>query len=135
MGHFMKQRDGSIDLTHWGLVAINVATRQIDRALRRAVSEALAYALKDDMTFVAFDLQRPHSLNLDLFIALNTDDKDPMYSFNLRKISTAYMAECRADGSWSDELAQLANALRTLADEIDRSRHAWSKKEKRNATS
>ena len=124
---------GKVDLSDWGIRALNDVNQVIGEALLKAVEEALDYAFEDDETYFYFPAEWPRSdgvggpavadpLTIYLRVGLEGDGEKPTYRFNLREAVAESMAACREDGSSSTGLGRISAALRELADEIDAAR-------------
>jgi len=119
------------DLTDWALTSLDEAIGGLKQLITRAAEEALVLALKDENTRIDWPAiwgdgdgrkktEPVDPLTIYLSIALgDIDDRDPEYSFNLRAALEDDIAQCREDGSFSDGLSSIMNALRKLADDIE----------------
>lgn len=131
------------DMTEWGLESLETLEKEIIAGLRKALAEAIHYAMQDEETNVYFpaiylrDMSNPenhgkksdgtrrgHEVADPLTIYLRVAACDhggglPTYAFNMRKVLEIDLDACKEDGSFAYGLAKLSSAFRLLADEID----------------
>jgi len=115
------------DLSEWELDALDGVLGNFKEWLLKAATEAVTLALKDEDTGVSWPAVWDRAgkttvdpLTMKLDVALGSMlDEHPVYAFNIRAALQTYLEDCREDGSFSEGLGKIRNALRNLADEID----------------
>lgn len=139
----MEHVSNKPDMTEWGLESLETLKKDITVGLKKALAEAIHYAMQDDQTNVYFpaiylrDMSHPenhgkksdgtrrgHEVADPLTVYLRVAACDhgeelPTYSFNMRNALESDLDACKEDGSFAYGLTKLSSALRGLADEID----------------
>lgn len=142
----MKHVDSLPNVSDWGIDAIDKLEKDISSGLRAALAEVIHYAMQEDDTYIYFPasyikdtsdtsgnirrtdgVRMGHEVSDPLTVylrvaATGASKEQPTYSFNLRDALRQDLEYCKNDGSYSYGLGKLAEALRNLADEIDKSR-------------
>jgi hypothetical protein len=125
-----KSEYGTPDLSDWDLQALDDAIDGFSNFLRKSVDEAVEHALNDEDTGVDWPAiwgkgdgrtkkAKIDPLTIYFTVAIGDgDDGHPVRSFNLRDALQSEIESCRDDGSYSDGLAQIRDALIALVSEI-----------------
>lgn len=136
----MKHLKHSPDLSGWGVEAIEKVGRSLNDALLEALTEVLGGIFEGDETYIYFPVEwsghKGRALGGDgiggpevadpltvyLRVGMESQGEKPTYRFNLRDALARSLTDCAHDGSFSEGLGRLSEALRTWADEIDAAR-------------
>ena len=124
----MQRKYGDVKLNGWKLDATEKLKEEVGSAVLAAAAEALQLALDDKDTFAFMpaiwgDNDGSGGPRCDdpltVYFAVATTEDTPIWACSLHEMLEDDIAECAADGSWSDGLARIRDALRELADRID----------------
>lgn len=120
------------NFSDWELPETNEIMLTIERAVKKAASEAVQYQLESEDGRLDFPIiWGPESDGrgnpevkdpLDVYIRLPLGESDyegPEYIFNLREALKYHIKDCATDGSFAYGLQMLRDSLRKLADDID----------------
>lgn len=136
----MKRISGTVNLKEWGFNALDgqdrkVITEAINKTIKKAAGEAIQYIFEDDETSLFFPvmykpvceglgekaIKNPLMLQLSLPTYSDWEKEEPMlFTFDLREEIKGFIADCNDDGSYSEGLQLLRDALKEIAGEIDR---------------
>lgn len=120
------------NFSDWNLPQTSEFMLTIERAVKKAASEAVEYQLENEDGRLSFPIiWAPKSDGrgnqavedpLDVYIGLplgESEDENPEYIFNLREDLKSAIEDCANDGSFAHGLQMLRDSLRKLADDID----------------
>lgn len=138
--HPIRLKHNQPDISGWDLDALDEIRDAIEPIITKVANEAIRFAMEAENTgvswaskwtdeqgfgdgFTAGDAPGADPIDpLDLYVEIglgDTPDSNPQYAFNLRDILSDTLSECRDDGSYSEGLTRIKDALRALADEIE----------------
>jgi len=138
----MSRVKGKVHLGNWGLETVHNAKAMFERVVKTAAAEAIDIALRDEDTYAYMPFvdsvrlkgakrRRAAALAIHFHLGLGTGanrgERDPVYKTNLRELLDFEIEACAQDGSWAEELTVLRDALRELADDIDKAVQAAPK--------
>lgn len=110
------------DLSEYGVDAIDKALESFRQAMLEGAAEVLRDMLVDDDTFAYFPIECNDVFEgdpLTIYIRFSNSAGTERFSFTLRDVLAQGIEDCKADGSYSENLQILSHALKTLAAELD----------------
>ena len=126
----MERKHGTVSLKEWTLDATDKLQELLGAAVHEAAAEALQLALDDEETYAFMPAiwgdtdgcggpRCDDPLTVYFRVAAMDGIEGPIWASSLTKMLEDDIATCADDGSWSDGLARIRDALRELADRID----------------
>ena len=134
-----KRRSGTPDLSGWSLEAMDELTDMVEQHIAKIASEAIRLALEDEYnTRVRWPaiygdgdgelrekfVKDPLTIYLQIGLG-NDENNEPVRAFSLKDALSNNILDCKEDGSYSAGLIRIRDALRRLADDIDRAVAPW----------